>query len=88
MAGRRHINEGMNAVAKRRSKGAPQPERSPHKNLNVRIDAQIYAAFEAWMESQKVMPTTTNAVAHALAEFLRSQGFDPAHYAAKEEHEK
>lgn len=89
MAGRLN-RQGSAAVAKKsrnETRQEPEPERSPHKNLNVRIDLHVYAAFEAWRKSQDVPPTTTSAVGYAIAEFLRSKGFDPINYLSEEEPE-
>lgn len=54
--------------------------RAIHRILNVRLDPQISAAFDAWRESMAIPPSVTHAVEYALSEFLRSQGFDPATY--------
>jgi hypothetical protein len=71
--------------ANRMAKKTPEPEarepnRTPHRVVNVRMDLQLYAAFDAWRNSMLVPPSITDAIEHCVGEYLKSAGFDPANY--------
>ncbi len=78
MLATKNVTDEILAVAKQsRSKPPKKQGRSPAYTLYARIDPELGAAFEDYINHTKPKPTNTSAVELALEEFLRDKGFWP-----------